>query len=82
MNRADELLIAILVIAVLVTGIRLLAPGPAAPLPASQTPCEPTPVEVASYDGHHFVVVMGSAYKVTRIPGGEWEIVGKLERFK
>lgn len=49
---------------------------------ANVDPCNPTPTEIAEYRGHKFVIVMGSAYKVTRIPGGEWEIVGKLERFK
>lgn len=46
----------------------------------TQVPC--TQPEVVKVDDHHVITVLGAVYKVTRIPGGEWEIVGKLERFK
>lgn len=49
---------------------------------------EPTQVEYACPDPeigqlgkHEYVTVMGSAYKVNRLPGGSYEIIGKLGRY-
>lgn len=48
----------------------------------------PTPVQFACPDPeigqlgkHKYVTVMGSAYKVNRLPGGSYEIIGKLGRY-
>lgn len=80
----DRLLIVIIFMASLIILIAINAPKKADTATTQPIPCaqEPTPTQIARYKGHHFVVVMGSAYKVTRMPGGEWEIVGKLERYE